>query len=570
MVDKKEGQEAPPPVGLYSNFDIGVLLDKAELTVNEEDLRKIIQRYELKSGLIAIGKASAAIFSSKKDANRIGRTAYRDPVSGAFVTQFALAYLANILIASRSNDYKYKKQIADKQNLLALCNIYSNGLIAPHKERDTGIPPTSDDILTLMVRMHTEQFETQYNPALLISRTIVIFTQVIDEIRPTKFDELSVVFERETGLNITEYFFLVMAVFACVQKKATFRKENLTDAAIPSLKQVLTDKKVSAFINMLSTDYWSFRNLDEKMNANLSPEDTKNRFNPLQVYPIIKTDIERGEPYVVPNIMLALKKGFWGLYWWFHLHFESKNEHRAFRDYFGPVFEAYVGRILKGIYGESNVHPEIVYPGGKFIDWWVKGRFWKTYLFEVKAYQFPLLTKQTGEIELLKKEVKTKVVGAIRQLYDRISEINQYDELKVFRRRRLVPIIVFLEIPLVSSNLYKDLIEKELDILEREGRRGIKNMKVYLMNIDELEIYQGASKQISIDKVFKKYEKNSAEGFHSIVQKITKTALRNAYLDSVYKDFWRKMSGTDIDAIERDETEVNEDLSFIRGTRPNE
>jgi hypothetical protein len=547
------------------NYDIHTLMNKAEGTITEDEFLAILKRYSLRQGLIAIGQVSSALFSSKSE-NKISQGGYRDPVTGAFVTQFSLAYLANALLVSGANDYKYKKLITQRKNFIALNNIYSNGLVIPETYRDHNIPLTEDEFLSSIIRMHTEQLEAQFLPALLVSRSIVIFTEVINEVLPSKSEELSVIFERETGLNIKEYFFLVMAVFACAKKTATFRKENLTEAAIPSLRAVLTDQKVTSFIKMLSADYWTFRRLDEEMNSTFSENITKNRFNPLQVYPIIKTDLYETDQYVVPNIIFSLRKGFEGIYWWFHKYFEDRNEHREFRKYFGEVFELYAGRILNNIYGTDKVKAGITYTKNKssaqFFDWWVK-TWWKVYLFEIKSYQFPLATKQSGEIELLKKEIRTKVVGSIRQVYERIADIPHHSELSIFRRKKLIPIIVFMNIPLVSSSIYKNIILEELNSLEQQGFKGITKMKVYLCNINELELYQSVSKKIPLEKVFKKYENNPREGFHSVVARVAKGILRNEYLDNIFKDFWTEMSGGVIPT----ETEDDDDsaLNIISG-----
>ncbi len=566
LVGNQVHETTLPPDVLYVNWDISELLNKPEGMVTEEELKRILGRYELRSGLILLARISSLIFHTRNK-NRIGKTGYRDPSTGVFVTQFALAYLANILIASRSNDYKYKKQLSDRQNLLALCNLYSNGLIYPKIEREPGFIPTKEDILPLLVRMHTEQMDTQFNPVNLISRSLVIFTEVINEVAPSKFGNLSKVFEKETGLSITEYYFLVMAIISAAQATGTFRKEMLTEAAIPSMKALLTDAKVSAFLEILSTDYWSFRNEDLKLNTSLDPQDTKNRFNPLQLYPIIQTDIPSADPYVIPNMVWMLRRGFWGIYWWFHRHFEQTGKQQDFRTYFGAVFEEYTGGILKDIYGEKNVHPEINYPKGKFIDWWVK-KLWKVYLFEVKAYQFPLNTKQTGEIDKLKEEIRRKVVGSIRQMYDRISEIKDYKELRIFKWRKIVPVIIFLEMPLISSDLYEELIASELDILEKAGRKGIKKMKVHLLNIEELELYESVSSKISLERVFKKYENKPSDGFLSVVQKVKgKEPMNNKYLGKKYNDFWQSMTGTNFN--EETEKEIlEEDFSLINGKRP--
>ncbi|MDD3531022.1 MAG: hypothetical protein PHV99_00270 [Candidatus Pacebacteria bacterium] len=555
---------------LWANADISNLARSDEKRVSEEELLEVLGKYDLRNGLVALGRVSSAIFNSKSP-DKIGKGGYRDPTYGVFITQFALAYLANILLVSRANDYKYKKQITDRQNILTLCNIYSNSLVMPELIRDPSKPFDRKDFPSLMVRMHSEQLELQFNPALAISRNIVIFTKIINEIQPVKFENLSTIFEREVGLTISEYFFLVMAVFACAQKTGTFRKESLTQAAIPSLKSVLTDEKVSKFLDMLSADYNLFKEEDKRMNEGLLPENTKTRFNPLQIYPIIKTNIPSEDPYVVPNIIFALKKGFAGLYWWFHEYFFAKGTHRDFRDYFGSVFESYVGLILKGIYGEENVFGEIHYKKGKaeakFIDFWVRSGRWKVYLFEVKAYQFPLLAKRTGEKELLKKEV-AKMVGSIKQMYQRIQDIPDHDELKIFRWKKLIPVIVFLDVPMVSSNLYKEIIETELDLLEVGGCPGIKKLKVYFLNIDELEAYQGAVKKITLEKIFGVIRKDEREGFVSVAAKNISGRLSNSYLDSIYKDFWKQISGGGPQVQEEPEFENNGGINLISGAEP--
>jgi len=133
------------------------------------------------------------------------------------------------------------------------------------------------------------------------------------------------------------------------------------------------------------------------------------------------------------------------------------------------IFEEYVGLILKDAYGENEVRPEIPYKKGKFIDWYVE-KDDKVYLFEVKAKQFSLTILQTGNIELIQKEVKEKIFKAVKQVYDRISEINSYEELKQFRGKKIIPIIIFLDIPFVSSDGYKKIINKDLTALEAEEK----------------------------------------------------------------------------------------------------
>jgi len=535
-------------VALNACSDIGTLLDKAEGTVSEEELREVLKRYNLRNWLIMLGQASNKIFSIE-DKNKIGKTAYRDPRTGVFITQFGLAYLANLSIISASNDYK-AKNIDNDDNFLALCNIYSNKLVFPEILRDDSIPFTKKDLVSTFVRMHWEQFEYQFHTSLLMARIMVIFRNVINALTPDKFEPLSDIFERETSLSLKEYFILAMTTWSASHKTATFRKEVLTEAKLPVIQDILTENKVESFLKILSVDYKTFRDFDVQINANLVPELTKFRFNPLQVYPIIKTDRPETDPYVIPNSLCFIKKAFGGLYWWFHSYFENLGTHIDFRTYYGKVFEEYVGMVLKHIYGDVNVHPEIIYPKGKFVDWWVESDN-KIYLFEVKAYQFPLATKQTGDLGLIVKEVKFKITEAKKQIFERISEINQYEELKVFRGKELIPVVVFWEMPFISTDLYKELIEDELDGLEKEGLKGIKNARVYMMNIEELELYEDVASKITLDDIFRGYENKPGEGFLSIVQEANSGVYpRSKYLGDVYRDFSKELMGDAADKLE--------------------
>ncbi|MFZ3011421.1 MAG: hypothetical protein WA060_00245 [Minisyncoccia bacterium] len=552
MNDDQNDSPFPQKI-LWCDSDIGALkeIGKGEGNLTEEQLKEVLRRYNLRDGLIALGQVSNLAFNNNGK-YRVGRSAFRDSNTGVFVTEFALAYLANVLIASGANDYK-SKQINNKQNLLTLLNIYSNDLVAPELVRDRSVTFTHKDMLSTMVRMHFEQFEYQFDYLHLVARNLIIFNEIIDLVIPRKFESLKIIFERETGLTFQHYFFLVMAVWAVSQKTATFRKEALTEAIIPSMQSSLTDEKVTNFLNILSADYKTFREVDNNANMNMESVFTKYRFNPLLIYPVIKTDKGSTDPYVIPNTLSFFKRGFGGLYWWFHRHFEIDNTHKNFRDYFGEVFEMYVGRILKQAYGTANVHPEIIYSKDKkkFIDWWVEHKS-TIYLFEVKSYQFALPTKQTGDLELILKEVKSKIIESIEQVYKRMSEIEKYDELAIFRGRKIVPLIVFMEIPLISGQLYKEMIAEELEHLEKNGLVGIKNAKIHLLNIEELELYTDVMDKIPLEEVFAKYENNLADGFLSIIQKEIGKKPVNKYLDGVYKDFWKDMSGGTI-PLEGDE-----------------
>lgn len=531
---------------LIADSDIGAIKNRPEGSVSESELREVLRRYNVRDGLFLLGKVSNFVFNTN-DENKISKAGYREPTTGIFVTQFALAYIANLLIVSGGNDYK-AKQISNKENLLTLCNIYGNSIEFPEiKTKDSDEPFTMDDFVSSIVRMYGEQFEFQFNSVLLVSRTILIFNEISNKVIPKKFNLLADIFKEKTGLSLKEYFYIAMAVWAGGNDRVAFNKDFLTKANIPALKEYFSEEKISLFLNLFSVTYSEFRKEDEKMNQNLHPIYTKFRFNPLQVFPIIKTDKEDNSPYIMPNTVCYVKRAYGGLYWWFHRYFEEKGSQQDFRNYFGEIFEEYVGKILKEMYGESSVHPEITYLTGKstrkFIDWWVE-KNGKIYLFESKAYQFALNTKQTGDLELLIKEVKSKIAKSIKQVTERIADIDKYEELKMFRGKTIIPVIVFMEIPLASGNIYKDIIKKELENIEDEkGITGLKDAKINFINIEELELYADVVDKIDIEDVFAKFENDMSEGFLSVIQKVKGVPPINPFLYKLYDNFWREMIG---------------------------
>jgi len=529
---------------LRANSDILQLLRKPAGSVKEEDLRNVLSRYNLRNSLITLGIASWYIFSSD-DPNNIGFAAHREPNTGIIVTQFALAYLANILLISGANDYKSKylseEQNTEKQyNWTALCEVYNNYLVQP-EYADKGAM-NEDKFRSLMVRMYSEQMPYQFHPISLIGRTIKIFNELLYKIDTKNFENLTKIFEEATGLSIYDYLRLATVVWFISKKAARFNMTMFMPAEeIPKLKDVLNEEKVIRFLNILKADYKTFRKKDGQMNKELDPKLTKTRFNPLFIYPIIETDIKNIDaPYIVPNLSTYVKKAFWGLYWWFHNYFEERGEEqKEFRDYFGSVFQEYVGIILKGIYGDQNVHSEIIYDKDKkFIDWWVE-RNNKIYLFEAKASQFALKSMQTGDKELVFKGEIKKIAEAFKQVFKRVQDISKYEELSLFRNKKIIPIIVFMDMPFVSTDLYKSFISEALEKFEKEEQVDkLKEFQIYLMNIEDLESFDDAAEKIELEDVFASLKDYPSVDFISVVSKIRNGNLRNRLLDNTFQDFW--------------------------------
>jgi hypothetical protein len=333
--------------------------------------------------------------------------------------------------------------------------------------------------------------------------------------------------------------------FAGSREKSVFDASYLSNSNIPNFESIFTEGKVNNFLSILSTDYKQFRTLDEQMNNDLDPVFTKNRFNPLFISPFIKEELNSKTIYIMPSTTAFVHKILGGIFWWFNNYFEENSGdaklHLEYRKYFGEIFEKYVGLILKDIYGDRNTFSEIAYSkmNKKFIDWHVeKGN--KCYLFEAKANQFSLLSRRTGDIGLLINNELKKVTESIVETFKNVRDIEIYDELKKFRDKEIIPIIVFLEIPLVSTGIYKEKIDKLLlEIETKDNLVGLKDFKYYLLNIEELELYSEVKDLVEIENVFEDIKGDMNQGLTSYMTKINNgDKLKNKFLDKIYESFW--------------------------------
>lgn len=532
---------------IYTEEDVWKLLEKGESSVYEDELKNILKRYNLKEALITLGETSRYI-AHERDPNIIGIGVIKEPKINILISQFTLSYIANIFLISGANDYKHKIINGSNNHTWAvLCNICSNCLIMPELKKGH-----SFNEISFFIRMHFEQFQYQFTPLSIISRAIIIFNDLANQITPKKFKRLTDIFEEENGISLLDYYKIAMAIWSLTKIKSTFKIENFTDATIPSMKGVLKKEKIKNFLNISSTDYRKFRDFDKNSNQGLNPIYTKTRKNTLQVYPIVEFDDKRDlDKFVIPNVPAFAINIFEGIFWWFQNYFERQGEKESgyFRDYIGVLFQEYVGVLLKGTYGEKNVFSEIKYGKGgnnKFFDWTVK-RGNKRYCFEVKARQFSMKTKQTGEMEFVKKEIGI-MTAAIKQCFNNFNDILKYKELSDFKKTENIPIIVFKDIPFISSGLYKKLIDSDLMEMVRKDKKlkGIENFKVYLMNVEELESYNSLVDIVDIEDVFSGIEGQHDMNFKSFVIKKTGSA-RNKILDNKYIEFWKELTGKDLE-----------------------
>ncbi|HEX5430105.1 MAG TPA: hypothetical protein VFX17_03465 [Patescibacteria group bacterium] len=523
---------------LEADARLSALCNSGELKVTQEQFCNALKGYKLDEALVVLGEISMKL----NDKNFLENEALKKERSGfiihkltkIFITEFALEYIANSFIISGANNYK-SLSIKDRDNILALFNIYHNGLVQGVRVRN---------LSSFLVPMYFQQFTSQMDIKDVFIRQWLIFEKIPAELPSDLVLDLDKVLKDKYGISIDEYIKLSFAIFAAGMSSPRFNLGRFTESTITGgLSQVLKDEKMRSILNKLSVTPELFRDLDSKYNSNNLPSEyTKSRYNPLWEKPVIQVG---ANDYIIPSLSAYVKASFRGLYWIFENDLKAK-----FREYFGLLFERYVGLVLSDIYGESDVKPGFKYGSShdkkEFFDW-IVDRDDSVILIEAKGYQFPLPTLQTGDPALIRKEIFSKIIKTIKQMYDRVRDIPNYEELKSLKDKKIICIGIFYDVPLLSTSIYDEDIKKALTGLE-ENNPGIQDMEYYLISIEELEGYYFVKDYIEVDEIIKRVKANPATGVSNEISKVYKEnnsgppAIGN-FLDRKFHEFYTEDLG---------------------------
>ncbi len=189
---------------------------------------------------------------------------------------------------------------------------------------------------------------------------------------------------------------------------------------IPSgLRDLFNQQKLAEFLERFSIDLTTFRDLCKQ----IMPTDDydKYRFNPLIRHPIVRIPRKHGETrYYVPCIRLLHERTTEGLYHDLSDYYRDRAVgSQKFRNAFGLVFQAYIGRLLLEALGPTCVHAEWKYVrDGQPVDTpdWIVVENNKAVIIEVKQSALFLESKKFGKTENLARDLKKNVGAAVKQL----------------------------------------------------------------------------------------------------------------------------------------------------------
>jgi hypothetical protein len=457
---------------------IGVYTPRGGKSYTSDDIGDFLKRFELHETLRLIGAMSHQLFFMNNQPER--------RLEGVPISDAVLAYLAMRAIES-SNDYR--KLRMTPSDLAKAADMY------------WGLPDPIEDegqADACLLRFGSSQFDYQRRLDNLLPRTFAIYRDLWKAVPGTI--EINSVIKGIAGVNIEEILMFTFAFTGQSRKVGGyFRLYTDVDSTDPELIALFERERQQAFVNWLTCDYKTFRELSREGLAGLpSPSHEKQRFNPLLKYPILKPDRnpQPGAPlvYIDPLPRLVHERVTRGLYFELSDHFMGHGKRNPFRQSFGYVFQEYVGELLKDALGGKGVLAELKYKVGKdeklTPDWMVIDGD-RCLLVEVKQAGLYLNAKMWGDIETVKGDLSKSVGGGVKQLWNfeqavlsgRHPELAILSGVKEFER-----IVVSYDHLYYSNSILRDKIRERF---VEDGVSVPADYHWHVISIDELEFVLG-------------------------------------------------------------------------------
>jgi hypothetical protein len=214
-----------------------------------------------------------------------------------------------------------------------------------------------------------------------------------------------------------------------------------------------------------------------------------------------------------------------------------------FSNYFGLMFEAYVGRILNhsvgaaGLLSEEVIRQTYLADRGKAPDWVVIEGEAAT-LVECKATRFSRAALATGKEDTVNESLK-QVIKGLRQLDDfRRASMEGRPGLESLRGcKSFRPVLVTLEpMYLINSVLFRKHLD---DVLSAAG---VKNLPWHILSVDELERLQPhMAAGVGLDRVLKELEQKYLTAFLEELHGWTGLTFRDSFLYEMDRELYRRL-----------------------------
>lgn len=372
-----------------------------------------------------------------------------------------------------------------------------------------------------MLRIVGNQFPYNVNLFGQYARPMILFNDLPKQLagRPSipSFD-FEDSFFKITGFSIADFVKVGFLAYIAAEFSKAFTRGYFEKARSQGIK-VPHDTEILPIIEQLSTDPNKYIRTYRKYMEN-DRSFAMYDFNPLFLYPIVRP--WRQNKFVsmdqdrmlapIPN--LIAERISIGIFYQMFNHYKTD-----FSKYFGHVFEAYVGCILKesnfssALLSEEDIRRKYNDQKGKVPDWAIIDGA-TTILIECKATRFSRAATTLGTEEAISDSLK-QVIKGLEQLHDfKIACETKVKGLELFHSsNEFIPVLITLEpLHMINSILFKEFINQKL------AKKGKTSFSWRILSIGELETLQAhLAVGVSFSEIVRKLD---ARTFYDILKEI--------------------------------------------------
>jgi hypothetical protein len=460
------------------------------------DLVKRIKRYPTQRILAAVRDLSVREQDQKEKPWKLERIRQRSgwPTrEWIYVTQFDLGFLAKLAILHTSDLRTARLDSNALFELLGLCAGLDDAFL--HQEKDKWV------LWSFLLRTAWLQFPAQSAIRHVMPRYYTMFRLVNDGIAGRPFDVPSS-WKELTGLTIEDTMALGLLLWTRAYTARFFETIELQGPGMGRLRLLAADDNMNRALALGGTDYLGFQRLHEQYTVG-DPLYVKTEFNALAKRPLIRIP-QQG--WIAPIPRLVLERFTGGIFFDLADAFRDEQQHE-FLDYFGTLFEHYVGMLLRHGWGAHNVIHEPKYGRQEMRgpDWIVlEGN--NALLFECKASRLKMPTKALADQEAVRADMRRMFVEPLKRYPKKVEDLRSGSAgIDLSGVKKFYPCVAVAE-KIYWEHIYRDIIDDEL------RTAGAQPFEYYLVDIELLEIFSGWAGQTSVAAVLEDWSHAKMEG----------------------------------------------------------
>lgn len=383
----------------------------------------------------------------------------------------------------------------------------------------------------------------------MLTRSLKLFRDIPERLK-TSANKTSFNFESRflelNGVSLTEFIDIGFILYSAALSNTGFVGDYFDKARAQGIS-LPPDSSIGAIIEQFAADLIEMRATYERYkqpDRRYAAYD----FNPLWVYPLVRPWTSGATPnwtdyrFMAPLPQLVLSRMSGGIYSQLFHHFKGD-----FANYFGVLFENYVGDLLResfpaaNMLSESDLRKKYQSDRGKVPDWVVfEGK--TATLIECKATGLSAKALATADSAATDYGVDQIVRGLIQLHEFKESCLKKLDGLEILHSctRLNLLLVTYEPFYLINSEPFRNIINAKLELVLKSQNIALTDWQV--LSIGELEKLQPhLAASIGLGNVFR--DLKSSKDFNSVLERC------HAQTGKTYRDSF--LYETDIEIYQR-------------------